>query len=256
MSTLQVIIPAYNAGAFIAETLDSVLSQRGCGPIEIIVLDNASTDNTPEVLQRYRAQGVRYMRNAVNVGSVGNHNLGLEMATADYLKLLSADDVLLPDILASQMAALDLHPRAGLVTCDFLETDDGLRPIGEVRMLPGLLDGREAVRRCARGMINRLGSPSSLMLRRSAVMGLRFDTDYKWLPDLDFAARVLQNSDYVNVDRFGLYYRRHGGSDTAVTCVDELRTREELRFVRCYGGGLQARLRMIWRAARRRRLGY
>jgi glycosyltransferase involved in cell wall biosynthesis len=99
--TVQVLIPAFNAAAFIAQTLESALQQRVEG-LEIVVLDNHSTDDTVRVARGYEDRGVRVLAHDVNVGSLRNHNRALDLASAEYIKLLSADDVLLPGMLASK----------------------------------------------------------------------------------------------------------------------------------------------------------
>jgi glycosyltransferase involved in cell wall biosynthesis len=250
-STLQVIIPAFNAGPFLAETLDSVLAQD-CGNVEVTVLDNASTDDTPRVLERYRDRGVRHVRNPSNIGSNANHNFALRFASADYVKLLSADDVLLPGVLAAQRDLLDAHPSVGLATCDCIVTDEALRPVEETRYLRGVLPGRAAIAVAARKVANVIGAPSNLLVRRSMIGDARYDPTLKWLGDLDFACQLLQRCDFGNIDRAGFLYRRHGASDSVLGCPDSVRLSDEFRFADRYRGGAPARLRIVYRLARRR----
>lgn len=88
---ISVVIPLYNKGANIAATLNSVLSQSH-SPGEIIVVDDGSTDNGPEVVQQYAHQGVRLIRQ-VNQGVSSARNKGLNEATSEYVAFLDADDL-------------------------------------------------------------------------------------------------------------------------------------------------------------------
>ena len=90
-------VPVYNGERFLAECLDSLLSQTYRGFI-LLISDNASTDSTEEICQRYvKADSrVRYHRNETNIGLYGNFNLLLRMVRTRYVKLASADDFWAP----------------------------------------------------------------------------------------------------------------------------------------------------------------
>ena len=88
----SVIIPVYNAAATIARALDSVLSQSYL-QYEIIVVDDASTDNTRHILQTDYAGHIRYIQKVNNAGSSVARNTGMDAATGDYIAFFDADDV-------------------------------------------------------------------------------------------------------------------------------------------------------------------
>jgi glycosyltransferase involved in cell wall biosynthesis len=110
-----VVIPAYNAGAFISETLESVLGQTHIGR-EVIVVDDGSTDDTEKAMQPYLGR-VRYIRQR-NSGEGAARNAGLRAATGDYIAFLDADDLWLPEKLEVQLQVAARHPKSGLVACD------------------------------------------------------------------------------------------------------------------------------------------
>lgn len=97
---ISVIIPAYNSGAFIHATIDSVLAQT-IKPFEIIVVDDGSKDNTAEIAERY-GEPVRVLRKK-NGGPASARNEGAMLATGDWLALLDADDQWLPTKLERQL---------------------------------------------------------------------------------------------------------------------------------------------------------
>jgi glycosyltransferase involved in cell wall biosynthesis len=107
---LSVIIPAYNYGRFLKQTISSVLDQ-GYENIEILVLDNASSDNTTEVLRSFANEPrVRYLRNSRNVGPSYNVLNGIQIAQGRYLSLLMADDYYNPGYLSSLMPRMLENP--------------------------------------------------------------------------------------------------------------------------------------------------
>lgn len=119
---VSVIIPARNASATLAETLDSVIAQT-YGDWEAIVADDASSDGTAQLAAGYHPR-VRCVRSARNLGIGGARNLALTRATGELVALLDADDVWLPYYLDRQLARYDRAVAAGenvgIVSCDAL----------------------------------------------------------------------------------------------------------------------------------------
>ncbi|CUA95605.1 glycosyltransferase family 2 protein [Thiomonas bhubaneswarensis] len=113
---VSVLIPAYNAQATIAQTLDSLLAQTH-RHLEIVVVDDGSTDATWEVLQPY-ADRVRLIRQA-NAGIGAARNVSVQAARGDYIALLDADDLCMPTRMAMQLRFLQTHPDILLCSADF-----------------------------------------------------------------------------------------------------------------------------------------
>lgn len=108
---VSVVVPAYNSGRFIGEAIESVL-QQGHRELELLVVDDGSTDDTPEVLARYGSR-VTLIRQA-NAGAAAARNAGMRLARGRYVAFLDADDVWLPGKLAAQLAHLEQHPDVSL----------------------------------------------------------------------------------------------------------------------------------------------
>ena len=88
---VSVVIPAYNCTAYIALAIDSVLGQQV--PLEVIVVDDCSTDDLPGLITRYREDSrVRYVRNQENLGVAKTRNRGVSLARGEYVAFLDADD--------------------------------------------------------------------------------------------------------------------------------------------------------------------
>ena len=113
---ISIVIPAYNYGRFLPEAIESVLAQ-GIEDLEILISDDASTDNTPDVIADYVARYpfIRGDRNPVNLGAVPNFNQAVARARGEYVLVLGADDLLEPGALRTLKDTLDAHPECGFV---------------------------------------------------------------------------------------------------------------------------------------------
>lgn len=110
MPRFSVVIPAYNAEATLAETIDAVLAQS-CNDWECVIVDDGSSDGTAAVARRYAdlEPRVRVVSQS-NMGSGGAYNAGVRDARGDFIVLCSADDVLLPEHLEQMSAFVDREP--------------------------------------------------------------------------------------------------------------------------------------------------
>ena len=119
---VTVIIPTFNRGALIGQAVDSVLEQN-YPDVEIIVVDDGSTDDTPEKLKAY-GERIRYVRTA-NGGVAHARNVGTRHATGKYITYLDSDDLHYPYTLALQSALLDRLPEVSLICAEMSGFDDG-----------------------------------------------------------------------------------------------------------------------------------
>lgn len=112
---VSVGLPVYNGGALLAETVESLLSQT-LADFELIIADNASTDDTPAVCGEYerRDQRVRVIRHQRNIGAPGNWNFVARQARGRYLKWASASDLCAPQFLERCATALEAEPELAL----------------------------------------------------------------------------------------------------------------------------------------------
>lgn len=118
---ISVIIPAYNARPFICTAVESVLSQTHPA-VEVIVVDDGSTDDTPDALAGFEAR-TRVLRQA-NRGPAAARNAGLACARGEYVMFLDADDWILPEKLRRQVTCLAASPSVGWVYCDVAYVDE------------------------------------------------------------------------------------------------------------------------------------
>lgn len=131
--SLSVILPNYNHGQYLAAALEGLLSQSR-PPDEVLVLDDASTDNSGEILDAYAARfpQLRVYRNEQNAGVIAAHQRLFDLARGDWVYAGAADDERLPGFFEHAMRMAEHYPAAGVVITRMLVMDDQGRPLGEV----------------------------------------------------------------------------------------------------------------------------
>ena len=120
---VSVCIPVYNGSDYIAESIESVLSQT-YKDFQLIIIDNCSTDNTEEIVRKFQDPRISYVCNTQNLGLVGNENRCLDLANGEYVHILHHDDIMLPDNLERKVNLLDEHPRVGFVHSNIFLIDE------------------------------------------------------------------------------------------------------------------------------------
>jgi len=224
MSVLvSVVIPSYNYGRFLAEAIASVQGQT-VEDLEIIVVDDGSTDETPDVLARISEPRLRAIRIA-NSGISGARNAGLELARGEFLAFLDADDRWLPHKLERQLGMFASEPSLGLVFSDFRRFDgDRTFPKTQFDFIPDL--AALSTRRLGSGgqiieddtfiALTGLGQFATwlqtVMLRRSLVADLRFPPREVVNEDLHYMARAYLRVRAGYIPEPLVEVRRHGNN--------------------------------------------
>lgn len=123
MPKVSVIIPTYNRASLLRDAIDSVLHQTFTD-LELVVVDDGSTDNTEEVLCSITDPRVRYFKQP-NRGVSAARNAGIQATTSEFVAFLDSDDLFLPERISIQMTVIDHDPDVGLVYCLFYSTKNG-----------------------------------------------------------------------------------------------------------------------------------
>lgn len=115
-SKVSVCIPSFNYGNYVAGAIESVLGQT-LHNFELIIVDDASTDNTSEIVGRYAKEDnrIKFIENKENLGMVKNWNKCVSLAQGRYITILHADDAYLPEILEIESKILDSSSKVGMV---------------------------------------------------------------------------------------------------------------------------------------------
>jgi len=107
LATVDIIIPVYNRQALVRDAIESALAASKDVPVEIIVVDDASTDGTWDFLRAYNDPRIRCFRMEANGGQSAARNRGLDFARGTYIKFLDSDDILVPGHLSAEVQAIE-----------------------------------------------------------------------------------------------------------------------------------------------------
>lgn len=207
---LSVVIPAYNNGRTLDETLRSVLSQDIDG-LEVIVADHSSADDTAAVMARFADDPrVRLLTTEAGGGAERNWNRVTAAASGTFLKLVCGDDILRPGVLARQVALLD--STGGVLTAcrrDVIDANGQVVVAGwGLRGLKRRMPGAAAVRKSVRAGSNLFGEPASVMMRRSALVDQGgWFAEFPYLIDQATYSRVLMAGEFVPDPSIGATFR-------------------------------------------------
>lgn len=224
MPKVSVIIPNYNHARFLPKRLESVLGQT-FGDFEVIFLDDASTDDSLAVLDRYRSDPrMRVEVNAINSGSPFiQWNKGVSLARAPYVWIAESDDWAEPQFLERLLPLLEENPRLGLAYCRSVTTDEADRASDGVDRYLANFDPVRwnsdyvAVGRaeCLRYLFvgNTIPNASAVLFRRETyVRGGMADEDQRLTGDWRLWAKMLWISDLAYVAEPLNHYRCHAGT--------------------------------------------
>src|SRR5258708_14026762 len=109
---VTVAIPTFNRYELLLRAIDSVVRQSFTD-FELLIVDNASTDETRNLARASNDARVRYVRNSENLGIIGNWNRSIDLACGEYILIFHDDDLMHPTFLQRSIAALDEHPTVG-----------------------------------------------------------------------------------------------------------------------------------------------
>lgn len=229
---VTIAIPTYNNAEYLRTAIGAALRQT-YENIEVIVVDDRSTDGSLEIARSYSDSRLRIVENERNLGLVGNHNKVLEEARGTYLKVLHADDVIVPEAVAEQVAALEEQPTAVLATSKRAIIDDrGKRLLGRGAPWPkGVRRGAEVLAEIARSGRNLLGEPSAALFRVDAARRAGgYNAEWTYCFDVEFASRMLLQGDLYFDNRELASFRVTPGQQSAQ--LAESQKDEHLRFLR------------------------
>ena len=217
---VSVIIPTYNHGAYLDAAIDSVLRQD-YPHVELIVLDDGSTDDTPQRLGQYA--GRFYIERHANMGQAGTINKGWALARGEILSYLGADDCLLPHAVSLSVSQLRAHEDAVMTYGDFNLIDPASKMIRRVST-PEFSYFELVVRLvCAPG--------PGVFLRRDAVERAGgWDTRLQQIPDFEYWMRLGLQGRFLRIPEVLANYRTHERSPSFGP-VDYARAEEPIRVV-------------------------
>jgi len=198
---VSVIIPCYNRAAFLGEAIDSALAQTGV-QVDVIVVDDGSTDDSRGVATRYAIAEYVHQQNA---GPSVARNHGLGRATTDFVIFLDADDRLMPTAAAKGIAVLEAQPACAMASGQVRLMDEHGRCVDEP---PAWCPDGDPYRALLRG--NYIWTPSAVTFRRRAVQDVGgFAPEFLGVEDWDLYLRIARTFPVVCQSDTVAEYRRH-----------------------------------------------
>ena len=177
---VSVIIPVYNYDRYLGEAIESVLSQT-YQHLEVIVVDDGSTDQSGEVAKRFADRGVRYCHQ-VHAGIGPARNKGVELAQGEYVAFLDADDRWPLQKLERQLGAFESDPALEMVFGQAVQLQNG------EEWEAGVKDTKTVVANMVPGMV-----PGTMLIKRSAFLRVgKFQGDWKVGEFIDWYARAVE----------------------------------------------------------------
>jgi len=197
---VSIIIPSFNQGKYIRETIESCLNQD-YRPLEVLVLDGGSIDETITILKSFSDPELVWWSEP-DEGVVDAVNKGLKLARGDILTIQSSDDVFLPGAISAAVQMLAENPSAGLVYGDVQHIDANSRLIGED--VQGAFNLGEYL-----GRLIYIPQPGACFTRSALKLAGGWRTVHSYVADADFWMRVATKLPVVKLNRLVGQYRYH-----------------------------------------------
>ena len=221
--TISVIMSTYNEEKYIETSLKSLLNQT-FSDFEIIIVDDASVDNTRILIEKLEDKRIHLICNEENQGLTKNLNQALKYAKGKYIARMDGDDIALPRRFEKQVKYMDRHPDTMLVSCY-------TKSFGDSDLIFALPDNSEILK--IRMLVRPVYAHPGFMMRRELVeAGYQYDEEYRTAQDYEFASRVAGKFKIGLVPEVLLLYRVHKKQISAragnqqFTNADKIRKRQ------------------------------
>ncbi|WP_022756283.1 glycosyltransferase family 2 protein [Butyrivibrio fibrisolvens] len=219
---ISVIMSVYNEHEYISEAIDSLLSQTYSN-FELIIIDDCSTDDTVEIIDRYASNDdrIKLYQNKENAGLTRNLNKALKLAKGDYIARMDGDDIAMPERFEKEVMYLESHKDVALVSCQ-------TQTFGEEKLVADVIEDLEELR--ATMLIRPVLAHPGFMFRRMIIdAGFSYDESFRQAQDYDFAARLSLDHDIAIVTPALLKYRAHQGQVSAVSNSSQAANADRVR---------------------------
>lgn len=196
---VSVVMPVYNVASFVEATITSILAQT-LTDFELLVLDDCSTDNTVDVIERIRDPRLRLIQNPRNLGRAGTDNAALSHVRGEFIAKMDGDDICHPERLAKQVAYLDAHSEVNIVG-SFMQNFGASTYLNRYPAQP-------ADTQVLTLFTLPTGNPSAMM-RASLFteLGMHYDASLRQTEDYDFCARYIRQLRIATIQAPLIEYR-------------------------------------------------
>lgn len=214
---VTVAIPCYNAEKYIEATIKSVLAQTYKN-FTLLIVDNNSKDKTLSIISKINDKRIKVRKNRKNIGMFQNMNECIRLTNTPYLKILCADDLIAPTLLEVHAKIFDKYPSVNLIYNSSIIINDKNKNLITRKYFSKnkKIDGGVLINLILKSGRNPIGEPSSVSLRTKVLKeySLNFDTNFKYISDLDLWIKILKNGDAYYIKRPLSFFRMHHSSAT------------------------------------------
>lgn len=203
MPKVTIVMPVYNSQRFLEKAVESVLNQTYMD-FELLIIDNASTDNSLEIAKNFSDNRIKILKNDSNMGVAYTRNRGIREAKGEYIALMDSDDITTSFRIEKEVEFLDNNPDIIVVGGCMQMIDEEGNPLGP--MIPQLLNPNYIK---AFMILNNTMVNGSTMFRKKIVIEnniLYLDKQYG-VEDYRFWCELLQFGEFANINELFLYYR-------------------------------------------------
>lgn len=209
-------MPMYNGERFLAQAIESVLSQTHSN-FELLIADDRSSDQSFTLAKKYAEKDERIVlwTNDKNEGIFANYNECLKRASGDYIKLFAQDDVLEARCVEKLLAVLNEHKNVSLVSCARTVIDNNGKTSAVERFFDQdiCIPGTKVIKDYVRTFVYRVGTPCQVLFRKQ-FMSAGFDRGFYLSGDIEYFLRILEHGDFFYLCEPLVKFRRHPGSVT------------------------------------------
>lgn len=209
-SLVSIVLPVYNGESYLGQSINSCLAQTHTD-LELIIVDDASTDSTHEILRSQTDPRIKIIMNETNQGLPRSLNIGFQLASGNYLTWTSADNLFAENAIESLLTHIQADPDAGLVYGSFQLIDESGRVIGRKQCPPPAYLAKE----------NTVGA--YFLYRREVLTAIGgYDPNLRLAEDYDYWLRINERFAVRIVDADGYFYRVHDSSLTGTSRESEV----------------------------------
>lgn len=198
---VSVVMPVYNAEKYLTEAIDSILGQVYKN-IELIIIDDCSSDNSVKIVESYSDSRIRFFRNEVNLKQPRTRNKGIALANGKYIANMDADDISLPERISKQVAFMEKNTDVDVCGTSIKCFGGALERVWKYPV-----ESRELL---VWSVINSPFAHPTVMIRKSSIekYKITYSVDFKYAQDFELWSRLaLQGCKFYNLPEVLLHYR-------------------------------------------------
>lgn len=236
---VSIVMPTYNrAISFLKEAILSVLSQ-GFSDFELIIIDDASTDNTKSLVQSFHDKRIVYVKTAQNHGEYWSTNYGVNIARGKYLTWVHSDDILAKDSLQLRTKELESNPSLDFVHGDIIKIDEKGKTIQKVESISwpkAKIISQYLLLPKEREKKSLIHHTTIMMKWNFFYKAGPFDCSLPFAGDIDWLMRAIKTGNFFYIPKTLYYYRSHKDTRRVVDIKNGIDEEKILRMIiRRYG---------------------